>query len=144
MDISRKIFAGIIAILCMASCEGSKTKSEAMGPEGVVEAFTKAITAGDFEQACGFCDESLMGDYLENFMNTWMVLHKKDSSVLLTASSILSEAAIRIDKVAKENEGRTVYYRIEAEGQVRNKKAELKKEEGEWKIQAITDGIWAE
>lgn len=112
-----------------------------MGPEAVVEAFTRHIAAGEFEQALGLCDTTSMQDYIERCISVWESLQKKDSSVLAIASSLLGEAEFKVEKTEKTDEGRDVYYSIEAEGHLKNKVASLGKEEGEWRVERIADAI---
>ena len=62
-------------------------------------------------------------------------------SVLAIASSLLGEAEFKVEKTEKTDEGRDVYYSIEADGHLKNKVASLGKEEGEWRVERIADAI---
>lgn len=128
-------------VLSVISCGGNKDSKGEMSPEEVVETFNRAITSGDFDKAAGLCDTVAMNAYLESYINAWNEMQEKDSSVLAIASSILSEAALTIEGTEKTDTGRTVYYRIEAEGKSKRKMAALRKEEGEWRVETITDII---
>lgn len=131
-----------LAAVLLAGCKGGgEGKKADMGPEAVVEAFTRHIAAGEFEQALGLCDTTSMQDYIERCISVWESLQKKDSSVLAIASSLLGEAEFKVEKTEKTDEGRDVYYSIEAEGHLKNKVASLGKEEGEWRVRMITDAI---
>lgn len=130
-----------IAALSIVSCKSSQESHRELEPEEVVETFSRAIVSGDFEKAASLSDTVSMRTYLENCISIWKEMQEKDSSILAIASSILSEAGITIESSEKTETGRAVYYRIEAEGKNKRKMAALKKEEGEWRVEAITDII---
>ena len=131
----------IITVLCIISCGGSKNSYTEMSPEAVEESFNKALASGDFEKVSGLCDTVSMKPYLENYINVWKEIQEKDSSALAIASSILSEAVLTIERSEKTEAGRAVYYRIGTEEKSKRKIAVLKKEEGEWRVETITDVI---
>lgn len=124
----------------MYGCRNAEEK-KAMGPEDVVEAFSKALASGDFENARCLCDSIAMKDYIEGYAEVWNRLQKEDSSALAIAASLLSEAEMSIIRSEKTRDGKDVYYRIEADGNVWELKATVKKEEGEWKVKMITDAL---
>ncbi len=128
----------IAAVLIFRDKGGKEMESS---PEAVVEAFTKAISSGDFEKAYDLCDTTAMKGYLENWIRIREQMQKRDSNALAIASSILSEAAITIEGSEKTDGGRKIYYRVEAEGISKQKAAVVKKEEGEWRVEAVTDAI---
>lgn len=131
-----------VAVLLSAGCKsGDSGKNAGMEPEAVIEAFTRHIAAGDFEQASALCDTTSMQGYINDCISTWERLEKKDSSTLAIASSLLTEAEFKIEKTEKADGGRYIYYCIEAEGTSKKKKATLIKEEGEWRVGMITDAI---
>ena len=123
--------------LCTVSCKNST--SVEMGPTETVEAFNRAITAGDFTQAKQLCDTVSMKDYLDSYHEAWDVLQAEDSSVLAIAASILEKAVIEVEEVRKEGEKRIVLYTLEADGHSKTRKAIVKKEEGAWRVERITD-----
>ena len=129
----------VIAAVLIFRDKGAKEVESS--PEAVVEAFTKAISSGDIEKAYGLCDTTAMKEYLENWFSIREQRHKRDSNVLAIASSILSEAAITIEGSEKTEGGRKIYYKVEVEGISRQKAAVMKKEEGEWRVEAVTDAI---
>lgn len=129
--------AAAFAFLVSNGCKGSQ--SVEMGPAEVVEAFNRAITAGDFEEACALCDTVSMKDYLESYTEAWNVLQEEDSTILSIASSILEKAVIDVEEVVKEGDKRVVIYTLEADGHNKVRKATVKKEEGEWRVERITD-----
>lgn len=136
------LFVVIIGISSIISgCGNAEVKKAEMGPEAVVEAFNRAITAGDFATAYSLCDTVSMKGYLDSYVEAWETLQREDSSALAIASSLLSGAVLEISKVEKDGEGKIVYYTLEADGHRKERKAIVKKEEGEWKVQEITDAI---
>jgi hypothetical protein len=110
-----------------------------MGPADVVESFNRAITAGDFSQARQLCDTVLMKNYLDSYQEAWDVIMAEDSTALSIASSILEKAVIDVVEVRKEDEKRIVLYTLEADGHSKTRKATVKKEEGAWRVERITD-----
>lgn len=131
-----------VAAVSLTGCKGGESgKKTEMGPEAVVEAFTRHIAAGDFEQAIRLCDTTSMQTYIDQCITAWEDFEKKDSSVLAIASSLLANAEFKVEKIEKTDGGREVYYSIEAEGISKRKKAVLRKEEGEWRVEKITDAI---
>lgn len=131
-----------VAAVLLAGCKGGETRKKTeMGPEEVVEAFTRHIAAGKFEQALGFCDPTSMQAYIDQCITAWERLENKDSSVLSIASSLLESAEFKVEKTEKTDAGREVYYSIEADGYSKRKIAALRKEEGEWRVERITDAI---
>lgn len=136
------IFLGASAAFAFLIGTGCKEgDSVEMGPSEVVEAFNRAIAGGDFDKARSLCDTTSMKEYIENYIRTWETLQRQDSSAFAIASSLLSGSAINIEKTGKEGEARTVYYTIEAEGNIWKRKAAVQKEEGEWRVKEITDEI---
>lgn len=132
----------IVAAVLAIGCKGGETgKKTAMGPEDVVEAFTRHIAAGAFEDALALCDTTSMQAYIDQCATVRAKLEKKDSCVLAIASSLLSEAEFNVEKTEKTEDGRDVFYSIKTEGHSKRKKASLTKEEGEWRVKMITDVI---
>ncbi|MBQ7811338.1 MAG: DUF4878 domain-containing protein [Bacteroidales bacterium] len=143
-DILKKTFIGGVALGAVAAflfltggCKGGQ--SVEMGPAEVVEAFNRAVTAGDFEKASELCDTVAMKDYLDSYKEAWEVLSAEDSTVLSIASSILEKAVTDVTEVRKEGDRRTVIYTLEADGHSKTRKATVRKEEGEWRVERITD-----
>ena len=122
------------------SAVGCKSGSSVeMGPTETVEAFNRAITVGDFAQAKQICDTVSMKDYLDSYQEAWDVLQAEDSSTLSIAASILEKAVIEVEEVMKEGDKRIVLYTLEADGHSKVRKATVKKEEGAWRVERITD-----
>jgi hypothetical protein len=135
-----KIFIAALIGICtlMHGCRDAEEK-KAMGPEAAVETFCRAVAAGDFETAGGLCDTVSMKGYLDEWRKVWNDLQKEDSSALAIASSMLSGAEIEVIRTERNGEKRTVLYRIEAEGNSKTRTATVKNEEGEWKVEEISD-----
>ena len=91
-----------VAAVLLAGCKGGETRKKTeMGPEEVVEAFTRHIAAGKFEQALGFCDPTSMQAYIDQCITAWERLENKDSSVLSIASSLLESTEFKVEKTEK-------------------------------------------
>lgn len=133
------VIIGVIAAVLI--CKDNGSKESEMGPEAVVEAFSRAVAAGDLEKAADLCDTVCMAAYLNRYQEAWESLHKKDSCVLGIASSILSDAQIRIEDTEKKDGHRIVRYTIETAGHTKTKTATLKKGEKGWIVEEITDEI---
>ena len=130
--------AAILLVGCKGGGEGKKTE---MSPENVTETFTRHIASGKFDQAMELCDTTSMQAYIDRCITVWESMEKNDSSALAIASSLLAGSDIKILTTEKTDIGRDVYYSIEADGNLKEKKATLVKEEGEWRIRTITDVI---
>ena len=143
--ILKKTFVGGIALGAVAAfvflvgngCNGSR--SAEMGPAEVVEAFNRAVTAGDFDKASELCDTVAMMDYLESYKEAWDTLNAEDSTILSIASSILEKTVIKVEDVKKEGDKRVVLYSLEADGHSKTRKAVVRKEEGAWRVEMISD-----
>lgn len=133
----------LICISCLLiSCGGNNAEEKkSLEPEDVVTGFCRAVAGGDFEEAYSLCDSAGMEEYISRYRKVWEDLQKKDSCALAIASAILAEAEIEIQKTAKEDNGRAVYYSITTDGNTKTKKATVVKEEGEWRVKEITDMI---
>lgn len=138
-----KIFIVALIGVCafMYGCGNNAKEKKAMEPEEVVEAFSRAVAAGEFQTACSLCDTVSMKEYIEDYAEVWKELQEKDSSALAIAASILSESSFEVNEIKKAGEDRNICYSIEASGYRKERMATVRKEEGEWKVLAITDVI---
>lgn len=138
----KKIFiAFFISIAAITGC-GRSEKGKEMGPAETVEAFCKALVSGEYDEAFSFCDSLQMQSYINNIRTAFGEAARRDSSAAAIAASILKEADIEIGETAKEQDKRLVNYAIVINEELRKDKvATMKKEEGEWKIEAITDRV---
>ena len=127
------------ASILFTGCNGGG--SEAMSPEATVEAFTRHIASGEIAKARCLCDTTSMKEYIDGWMQTWERLEKKDSNALTIAASILAGADFKVERSEKTDRGRDVYYSIETAGKSRSRKATLRKEEGEWRVETVKDVI---
>ena len=110
-----------------------------MGPAETVEAFYRSLTAGDFSAVKEVCDTVTMKEYIETYSEAWDMLRKKDSTVAGIAAGILTAAEIEITETAKEDSKRIIMFNISSETDSKEKKAVVKKDEGIWKIEGISD-----
>ena len=133
------LFNALMLAVMLSGCRGVEQKGQVMGPEAVAEAFYRAVAAGDMEQAEALCDTVSMKGYLDAWKASWSELAEKDSCALRIAGGILSESAFTVVNVEKEGDRRSVTYTLEADGQNKSRKAVLKKEEGEWRVERMTD-----
>jgi hypothetical protein len=132
-----RINAVVAGLVILAGCGGSNEK--AMGPEETVEAFCRAVTAGQWNQAEALCDTLSMKEYLDSHKEAWETLQKEDSCTLAIAESILAETIMTVEQVSREDDRRVVSYTLTADGNSKMRKAILKKEEGAWRVERITD-----
>ncbi|MBP3663369.1 MAG: DUF4878 domain-containing protein [Bacteroidales bacterium] len=132
-----RINAVVAGLVILAGCGGSNEK--AMGPEETVEAFCRAVTAGQWSQAEALCDTVSMKAYLDSHKEAWETLQREDSCALAIAESILADTVMTVEEVSKEEDRRVVSYTLAADGNSKTRKATLKKEEGAWRVERITD-----
>lgn len=133
-----------IALICssglLLSCGGNDAEDKkAMEPEEVVKAFTSAVAGGDFAGALELCDTVAMKGYIEERQNEWHMLEMKDSSVYAIAAHMLEGTETEITEVIKEGNSRHMFYTVSFGGKEKEKVMILQKEEGEWKVKAISD-----
>lgn len=110
-----------------------------MGPAETVQAFCKAVAAQQWEKAQELCDTAKMKEYIDAYKAAFDKFIKEDEGAAKVAGSILGEANVTIDDVHKENDVRIVTYTLEADGLSKTNKATLRKEEGEWRVEKITE-----
>lgn len=138
------IICGIIAIGAAAILMlGGSAKEEGSGPlkpEEVTEAFCRAVAAGDFTAACSLCDTVGMAGYMDGCRKIWEDVGRQDSTVAAIAKEMMKAMEFRTDDVSKDGNIRIVDYTISLqEGQSKSGKAYLRKEEGAWIVERITD-----
>ena len=74
---------------------------------------------------------------MDSFRSAW---ERNDSTIRTITTDILADISIEITETEQKGQNRTIFYKLTAiDGQTKEKIATLKKEEGEWKITAITD-----
>ena len=131
----RRLLSAILAAVLVTSCQqNGETK---LGPDATLESFYKSLCAGEFVQAESLCDAPGMEGYVNGFRPAW---EQNDSTTRKIASAILADVSIEITDTEQNGQDRTIFYKMTATGgQSKEKIAILRKEEGEWKIMAITD-----
>lgn len=143
-DMKRNIISTVVAtvvMLALTACgNGKADKVAEMGPEQTLEAFCRAVASGEFDKATVLCDTTAMKEYIEAYAQAWEMQAKADSSATAIAGAVLSDAEITIEDVIREGERRHIIYIMDAgNGLRKDKKATVKKEEGVWKVEQITD-----
>ena len=134
------ILLEILMIAAMLSgCRGGEQVEQVLGPEAVIEAFCRAVASGDMEQAGELCDTVSMKGYLETWTETWSELTRKDSSALRIAAGILSESTFTVTNVVKDGDRRIITYTLETGDKGKSRSAVVRKEEGEWRVESMTD-----
>ena len=131
-----KISAVAVGLTCLFGCS---EKSAELGPVETVEAFCKAITVGEWDKAETLCDTGSMGDYLDSHKEAWEELQKEDSNIVSIAQSIVAGTVLTVVDTYKEDDKRVVEYTLTADGNSKVRKATLRKEEGAWKVEKITN-----
>ena len=106
-----------------------------------MEAFYEAVAAGDWETAEVFCDGDAMESYVGEYRKVREGLQQGDANALEIASSILEDLEVKVDRTERTDEGRMVYYSLEVGEFSKERKAFVRKEEGEWRVMEITDVI---
>jgi hypothetical protein len=130
----RLLIAMSAAVFIMGCQQNGETK---LGPDGTLEAVYKSLYSGAFDQAESLCDIPAMSEYVNSFRMAW---EKNDSTIRTITSDILADISIEITDAEQNSQNRTVFYKMTAtDGQNKEKIATLRKEEGAWKITAITD-----
>ena len=127
----------IVAAGVVCGCKGER--SVELGPAETVEAFCKAVAAGEWEEAETLCCAESMTEYIDGIKQAWGRLEKEDSGAAAIAQSLFAEASISVDGVKKEDDRRVVTYTLEIEGLSKKCKATLRKEEGAWRVEKIQD-----
>ena len=134
-----KTAVAVVAAMMAAGC-GQRSESVEMGPGETVEAFCKALAGGDSETAMELCDTAAMNGYIRNFVEALDMQMQADSCVAMIAAGMVSQAEISVDEVVKDGDRRIVHYTVRvSEDMTKTKSAKVRKEEGAWKVEAITD-----
>ena len=108
-------------------------------PETALQEFYGFLTSGSFDKAAGMCDQATMESYLSSYKAELDEMKQVDSAAYANVKEMMKETEIIVTGI-KEEEGRCqVTYRIEALGNSKTRTAELRKEEGEWLVEKITD-----
>ena len=127
----------MVGLIGFTGCNGRKEK--AMGPEETVEAFCRAVTAGQWDDAEALCDTVSMKEYMDSYKEAWETLLQEEGRVMEIAREILSGTVTTVKDVRKEDDRRVVSYTIATDGTSKTRQATLRKEEGAWKVERIAD-----
>ena len=130
------LIAAAVLIAIFATREGSQEKR--MNPAEVVTAFAEAMKTGDFETAYLLCDTTSMKGYLSAYSQEWDRKSKGDSTDFAAIKAILAETVFSIDEVEEADAMCSIRYTLEMNGNMKKCHATVKKENGEWKVAAIT------
>ena len=128
-------------LVMAAGCGGRQDKKAEMGPAETVEAFVRAVTAGEFDEAMSLCDTLTMKEYVDRYAGAWDMLTRKDSSATAIAAGIMADFEFAVEDIAKNDDSRLVTYTVTAGGKTKTKTATVKKDEGVWKVEEITDSL---
>ena len=127
----------ILILTVVAACGCAQNKSSELGPEDALKAFYRSMCSGDFRGAEILCDTVSMGAYIDAFRTKWAM---SEENIVAKTAEILSETSVDVTDVERNGQNRTIFYKlISADGRSKEKIATLRKEEGAWKIEQITD-----
>ena len=134
MNMRKVLILVAVAVITGGCFQGNRSEA---GPEEALEIYYRHLCKGDFAGAASLCDTLSMAEHIAAFRSAW---EEADSSVAAVASDILSEMSLNVTDEIKNGQKRTLLYELTAtDGQSKEKVATLRKEEGAWKIEAITD-----
>lgn len=128
-------------MLMAAGCGGGKEKkAEVTGPAETVEAFCRAVAAGEFEKAKELCDTVAMKGYIDTYAEEMETMARRDSGAVAIAAETLAAGRFTVDDMTRDGDSRQVLYTIDAgDGMSKKKTATVRKTEGVWKVEEITD-----
>ena len=138
------IMAAVAATMSVAaSCGNGKTdKAVELGPEQTLEAFCRAVASGEFDKATGLCDTTAMKGYIGQYAQTWNMMARKDSGATAIAAASLANAEFIVEDMTRDGDKRMIIYTIAAgKDMKKTKTAVVRKEEGTWKVEKITDSL---
>ena len=128
----------VVSTLGLTGCRGGQ-KSVEMGPVETVEAFCKAVSMGQWDDAEALCDSLSMKEYIESQKQIRAQFEKEDEDAMKVVRSIMENTTVTVDDMHKADDKRVVTYTLETNGLSKTKKATLRKEEGAWRVEAITE-----
>lgn len=128
-------------MLMAAGCGGGKEKkAEVTGPAETVEAFCRAVAAGEFEKAKELCDTVAMKGYIDTYAEEMETMARRDSGAVAIAAATLAAGRFTVDDMTRDGDSRQIFYTIDAgDGMSKKKTATVRKTEGVWKVEEITD-----
>ena len=130
-----------VVTLMVAGCgEGKEKKAEVTGPAETVEAFCRAVAAGEFEKAKELCDTVAMKVYIDTYAEAMETMVRRDSGAVAIAAARLAAGRFTVDDKTRDGDSRQVSYTIDAgDGMSKKKTATVRRTEGVWKVEEITD-----
>ncbi len=140
----RTIFGALAVMLLLAAGCGRNKDAEKvqMGPEETVEEFCRAVAGCEFDKAVSLCDTLTMKEYIERYAGAWETMARRDSGAAAVAAASLAGSDFIVEETSRDGDRRTVTYTITAgEGLQKKKTATVRKEEGAWKVERITDSL---
>lgn len=127
----------LAALILTIGC--AQEKETQIGPENTLKTFYQNLYQGEFKEAESLCDTLGMKEYITSVQQAWA---KNNESVQTILPAIMSDTETVITEVVKNGQERTIFYKLTArDGQSKEKIATLTKEEGAWRIKAITDRL---
>ena len=116
----------VVSTFALTGCWGGQ-KSVEMGPVEVTEAFCKAVSTGQWNEAEALCDSLSMKEYIESQKQIWASLEKEDEDAMKVVRSIMENTTVTVDGMQKADDRRIVTYTLENDGLSKTKKAILRK-----------------
>ena len=139
-EMKYRILVTAALTLMVAGCGSGEKAGAEMGPEGTVEAFCRAVAGGEFAKAKELCDTAAMNGYIARYAEALQAQARRDSGAVAIAAAELAKAAFTVDDIVRDGECRQVHYTMSAgDGMDKKKTATVKKIEGVWKVEKITD-----
>ena len=80
-----------------------------------------------------------MKEYIDGYRTAVNKLEKEDEGAAKIAISLLENTTVNVNDVHKHEDKRVVTYTLETDGLSKTRKATLRKEEGAWRVEAITE-----
>ena len=131
------VLGAAIAVFGFSLFKMKSDKNSETGPEKVLATFYESLYTGDFGSAKALCDTLSMSAYIKDFQSAW---NAADKEIMDAVPGIMSKIKLSATDIEKDGHTRTIFYTLTApEGKTKEKIAAMRKEEGEWKIAAITD-----
>ena len=130
---------GVAAAFFLFTGNDASGSARSNTPEAALQEFYSSLTSGDFGKAADLCDQAAMESYLSSYKAEWEELKQADSTAHAEVMEMMKNTEIIVSEITEEEGRCQVTYRIEALGSTKIRTAELRKEEGEWLVEKITD-----
>ena len=126
----------MMILTCLTSC---KEKSVEMGPVETLEAFCRAMTAGEWAEAEALCNAYDMKEYIDTYRKAFDELQAGEHNVTTIVRSVLANTEITVLDNKKDDKKRCVTYLLKIGEYNKTRKAILGKEDGKWRVEKIAD-----